>query len=874
MIALVLLLIMAASEAQQVVKLDVICDGEYPEEQVYRIISPLLGSTLSRYAVRKAVREIYALGRFSQVMVDKAELPGGVKLTFILKVKEAIRKIGFEGNHNISSARLYAVLRSKEGSEFDEGIVRRDVERIKSLYRREGFFRCRVDYRVEKEDKEVSITFLIEEGERGKIGRIALVGNEAFDSDTLLKRAGLREGMPYSERALREGLRRIEEFYVENGYLAVKAEKARESFFPTLNAVNIQIRIEEGPLVEVSFLGNDHIPSKELKKSILLYRAREVSDFVLRRSALDIETIYRRRGFYNAKCSYRVRRVKDRVFVTFIVSEGRRLRIKRIEFVGNEAFTDEELKKQISTKEAGWWPPWRRGKGIYDEERFEVDLKALGIFYRRNGFLDVEIGEPKVEVKEDGIYITVRVREGRRYRVRGVVIEGNRVLSDEELLPRLSVRPGKPLNEEELTADRTYIRSRYADLGYIYAQVEPRYDPKTGVVTYHVREGVRVRVGRITFSGNERTKESLLRREMALKEGDVLRASKLAESRVNLFRLGIFNSIRFELKGTEGESEVVDLMVILRERNSGSINLRGGYSPAEGVRATLELSHRNLFGMARRFSSKLRVGTLGGRYEILYVEPWLFNTRTQGMVRLFREDMEAQRDVLATGCIVGITRKIKKANDLSLQYRYQILSGPDFETSISSLGTVFQRDTRDSFLDPSKGWLNELSVEYAGGFLRGENSFFKLSGALRNYRKLVGDKRRYRLVLAWALRAGYARGLRATKRIILFERFERDGSTMLRGHRERVRGDVMLIGNVELRSWIYRFIGGTLFLDLGNVWGDVGDVSLDSVKVDLGAGLRFDTPIGPVRIDYGYPLDRGDDVGMPGEIWISLGNAF
>lgn len=870
MIALILLIAIAASEAQQVIKLDVTCDGEYPEERVYRIISPLLGKPLSKYAVRKAVREIYALGRFSQVMVDKSELAGGVKLTFILKVKEEIRKIVFEGNQAISSTRLYAALRSKEGSEFDEEIVRRDVERIKSLYRVEGFFRCRVDYEVEREGKEVSVTFLIEEGERGKIGRIAIVGNEVFDSETLLKRAKLREGMPYSEMALREGLRRIEELYVENGYLEVKVEKARESFFPTLNAVNLQIRIEEGPLVEVSFLGNDHIPSKEFKGSILLYRARELSNFVLRRSALDIETIYRRKGFYNARCSYKVRRVGDRVFVTFLISEGRRLRIKRIEFIGNEAFTDRELKRQISTKEAGWWPPRRRGRGIYDEERFKIDLKALEIFYRRNGFLEVEVGEPRVEVKEDGIYITVRIREGRRYWVRDVAIEGNKVLSDEELLSGLSVRPSEPLNEEELIADRTYIRSRYADLGYIYAQVEPRYDPQTGSVTYHVREGVRARVGRITFSGNKRTKESLLRREMALKEGDVLRASKLAESRANLFRLGIFNSIRFELKGTERESEVVDLMVIVSERNSGSINLSGGYSPAEGVRATLELSHRNLFGMARRLSSKLRAGTLGGRYEILYVEPWLFNTRTQGMVRLFREDMEARRDVLATGCIVGITRKIKKANDLSLQYRYEILSGPDFETSISSLGTVFQRDTRDSFLDPSEGWLNELSVEYAGGFLRGENSFFKLSGALRNYRKLMGE-RRYGLVLAWALRAGYAKGLRATKRVIPFERFEREGSTMLRGHRKRVRGNLMLIANLELRSWIYKFIGGTLFLDMGNVWEDV---SLGSLKVDLGAGLRFDTPIGPVRIDYGCPLDRGDDVGMPGEIWISLGNAF
>jgi len=880
------------SDAEIVSGVEVQCEGNYPVDEVYKLISPLLHAPLRRYKLRKTVEEIYGLGLFSQVKVDKVSLEGkNVKLTFILQPKEIVRDVRFKGNKHVSETRLRAALKSKEGTEYAEEIIRQDVRGIEKLYREVGFYEVKVSTEVRKlSPQEVELIFRIKEGDRALIGQVSFVGNTAFNSKTLLKESKLKENTPYSEEILRTAMKRVERFYVKNGFLTAKVRKLREAYFPMINRINLQIEVREGPMVKVIFKGNRHMGEDDLKEGMLLFRLRELSEFVLRRSVLDIETAYRRMGFYNAKASYQVEGdMKRNVVVTFKVEEGERFKIKRIVFEGNRAFTDDELKRRISTRESGWSIPFlgNKRKGIYDEELFKIDLKALEIFYRRNGYLDVKIGEPKVEVKGKELIIRVKIDEGKRRWVRGIRIEGCKVFKEEELLKGLSTKIDEPINEETLISDRIYIKSRYAERGYLYAQVEPRYDPASGLVTFYIEEGKQVRVGRITFSGNERTDRSVLMREMTLKEGDVLNAAKLAESRVNLFRLGLFKSISFELDGLDRKSDVVDISVHLSERNSGSLNLSGGYSPAEGIRATIELSHRNLFGKARRFNAKLRVGTLGNRYEISYVEPWLLGTRTRMTSRVFREDLEETENALATGMILGLTRKVKKANDISVQYKYQILSGPGFRTSISSLGTLFQRDTRDSFLDPSRGWLNELSVEYAGGpLLRGENSFFKLTSALRNYRKLIGDKsgRKYHLAFTWAIRAGYARGLRATKRIIIFERFKVGGANTVRGYREgkigssvEGRGNIFFVGNMELRSWIYKFVGMSLFLDMGNIWNEPSQIKLEGLKTfepAVGAGLRFSTPIGPLRLDYGYPLDRSKDMGIPGEIWFSFGNIF
>ncbi|HID55605.1 TPA: outer membrane protein assembly factor BamA, partial [Candidatus Poribacteria bacterium] len=695
---------------------EVRCEGRYPADELSRLISPLLNAPLRRYKLRKIVEQIYGLGLFSQVKVDETPLKGGrVRLTFILQLKKLLRDVRFKGNRHITETRLRPALKSKEGTEYAEEILRQDVNRIKRLYKDVGFYEVKVTAEVkELSPQEVELTFQIEEGDRALIGQVSFVGNSVFPTKTLLKVSKLKADEPYSKEILKAAMERVESFYVKRGFLTARVRKLREAYFPMINRVNLQIEVREGPKVKVIFKGNKHMDEDELKDGMLLFKLRELSEFVLRRSVLDIETAYKRMGFYNAKASYQVEGdMKRSLVVTFKVEEGERFKIKRIEFEGNKAFTDEELKRRISTKESGWSMPFfgNKRKGIYDEELFKIDLKALEIFYRRNGYLDVKIGEPKVEVKGKELIIRVRIDEGKRRWVRGIRIEGCKAFKERELLKGLSTKIDEPINEESLISDRIYIKSRYAERGYLYAQVEPRYDPTSGLVTFYVEEGKQVRIGRIVFSGNERTDRSVLMRGMALREGEILNSAKLAESRVNLFKLGLFKSIKFELDGLDRESDVVDISVHLSERNSGSLNLSGGYSPAEGIRATIELSHRNLFGKARRFNAKLRVGTLGNRYEISYIEPWLLGTRTRVSSRVFREDLEEVENALATGMILGLTRKVKRTNDVSVQYKYQILSGPGFRTSISSLGTLFQRDTRDSFLDPTRGWLNELSVE-------------------------------------------------------------------------------------------------------------------------------------------------------------------
>jgi outer membrane protein insertion porin family len=349
------------------------------------------------------------------------------------------------------------------------------------------------------------------------------------------------------------------------------------------------------------------------------------------------------------------------------------------------------------------------------------------------------------------------------------------------------------------------------------------------------------------------------------------------------------------------EKEKIDLRVKLKERRMNSFDLSGGYNPSEGWNGSIESFHKNLFGRGQQLGLQFSQGRRGSRYEVNFMEPWLLHTRTRSVIRIFRDDLEEQDDVLAKGGSVRFGRDWNHSS-IGLEYQYQIidqskllkrLNSHDGISTISSVELSFRQDTRDFFLAPREGLLHEINLEYAGGPLfRGDNSFSKLSSDLRYYREVKSS------VLALGLRTGYARGLHLTKNIISLERFQAGGSTTIRGYPERSlgptdefglhRGDIKFIFNAELRfpiykvpfpkdgRWAYlpRKIGGVVFLDSGNVWGRFEEINEMWLVSSIGAGFRIDTPIGPIRIDYGYPLKKEFQRKWWHQIYFALGHAF
>jgi len=927
MLAEISLLALPSASLQKeeiVVDIQYKCDGEFPLSEVQRMTVIEKGEAYSRRKMRKSVEAIYALGHFAQVEVDKEDTPEGTFITFLLTNKVIVKSIEIVGNEDIKDDEILNVIRTQKGEEYDASPERQDKDRklIEGLYKRNGYFSVAVgagEPDLDEARKEAGLKFEIKEGKRAIIKEISFPEGLSIKKKKLLDQLKTRQESEYDYQILDKDVDRLKKFYRDEGYLMVRIDEPELKYLPDENRVEILLDIIETPKITVEFEGNDNIKDSKLKKGLTLYKTNDYSDLTLRMCVDDIENLYRKEGYYRAKATYERPEKKRRkafyeVVITFYIDEGKPFSIKEIGFEGNKAFSTKQLRSQMSTRPKSRFAlpglRWLFSKGIFDEQVFETDLRALHLLYKQHGYRKMKISPPSINPQDDKIVITINIDEGAQTLVKEVRFsDKSKGELNEESLKKLGIdknqlatqptKPSQPVpyNRDNVVADTAILRSKYYEHGYVYVKIDHGFDEN--IVTFDIDKGKQAILGERHFTGYKKTKEYVLRREFLLEPGDVYNRTKLAKTRQRLFALGLFSSVDFEetspveLIGSDEQDTTVpiDVTVKVEERYAGSVSLRGGYSPSEGIRSTLELGYNNLFGRAWRVDMKARAGTRGNLLEMSLSEPRLFPVprlfpegfRTGPTFRLFRDNLEEEKDAMATGGTVSLTLSGGQRSNLALQYKYQQieqeLDSVEVKTTVSSIGLSIRRDARDDFLYPDEGLLNIFSAEYAGGIIRGESSFYKLTNDNRYYRKISNA------VLALAIRTGYAKGLRSTKEIVSPERFRTGGSTTIRGYSDwsigpTDGGDVLFLFNAELRFPIHEFertpiykFGGAFFYDTGNVWDKIKIADIPNLRLSssFGFGFRLNTPIGPIRLDYGFPkiLDLSG-----GKLWLELGHAF
>ena len=519
-------------------------------------------------------------------------------------------------------------------------------------------------------------------------------------------------------------------------------------------------------------------------------------------------------------------------------------------------------------------------RGIYNPAILETDKRALELHYKKRGYPDVQVRSDDPEIDEDNrLILHIKISEGEQKIIDRVSIEGGTIFKAIDLYPKLDAKPATPYSADKANNDERHLKSLYNRRGYIYADISHVYQPETRTLIYKIVEGIQSKFGKFKFDGDGKVKLHVLQREfenLGLVEGAVFNEERLlAESRRRLSTTGLFTEVEIKAPDRYVENtEIIDVDVSVTVKKPGAISVSGGYISSEGIRGTLGLAHNNLFKRNMKVSGKVSRGTRGNLYEITLIEPWFrlalldkLIGPTIGTFRLFNDNLEEYEDIRAQGGTANLAKRVGQYSNLALQYKSQDLRDrddpPKIQTTVSSLGIEFHRDSRDHFLNPKSGWFNEVAIEYAGGFLRGKTSFFKFTTDHRYYWQFWRAA-----VLASAIRLGYEKGLRGNRdrEIISFERFYAGGSNTVRGYPERGlgpedefnnhRGDVLFILNTELRFPIYRFISGALFLDTGNVWDKFSDIQDALPRVAIGPGVRLNTPLGPARVDMGVPLMR------------------
>ncbi len=897
---------LSESETKPIVQIQYKLDGDIASDalrvDLQRKTEVRVGESVTFHQIGKSIELIHATGLFSQVRVIEMSLPNGVGLTFDLTSKVIIGKIEFTGN-TLNKNVILAQIVSRPKKQYSPDIAEEDRRRILDLYRNYGYFQARVRLVPASPDvlHRVDLLYSIEEGRRALIEHIKIEGVNSIEPRELESVVESEKGEVYYKQLVDADVRRIQELYRDHEYRTVKV-RPQSVYNEMSRGVVLTYEITEGKKIRIEFVG-DGIDKSELEHSLLLFTRDSSSDSFsetnLKNTEEQISQIYQAKGYYEVAVGHAVETVSEREkIIRFEIQLGKALRIRQINFEGNKGFSDATLLDQMITEPRSQFVipgfGWLFSAGIYNPMTLETDKRALELFYRKRGYPDVEITASPPEIDDkDQLVLLLRIREGELQRVDSVSIEGATVFETAQLYSELEVEPGKHYHNDIANRDERSLESLYHREGYIYARINHDYHPQTRALTYKIVEGIQAKFGKFRFDGGGKVKLHVLQREfenLGLVEGAVFDEDRLfRESRRRLLTVGLFREVEIEEADQYVENtEVIDVKVSVAVRKPGAVSVSGGYISSEGIRGTLGLAYNNLFKRNMKISSKISRGTRGNLYEITLIEPWFKLPPIDKLIgptiatfRLFNDNLEEYEDIGARGGTVNLAKRLGQFGNLAVQYKSQDLRDredpPKIQTTVSSLGIEYHRDSRDHFLNPQKGWFNEVAIEYAGGFLRGKTSFFKFTTDHRYYRPFWRNS-----VLASALRFGYEKGLRGNRdrEIISFERFYAGGSTSVRGYPERGlgpedefgnhRGDVLFILNTELRFPIYKIIGGALFLDVGNVWNKFSDVEEFLPRTAMGTGVRVETPLGPARVDVGVPVMRE----FKPIFYLQLGQAF
>ena len=842
-----------------------------------------IGNTASPYQIRKSIEGIYTTGFFSQVTAIEMPLREGMRLRFDLTSKIRIGKIEFKGN-SLDESLLLDVVVSRPKKEYSIEIAEDDRRKIIDLYKNHGYFQTKIHLTPSDDPNsshQVNLLYNIDEGKRALIRDIRFEGVKSLDVEKLEETIKGEKDKVYQKQSVDADSSRIRELYRKNEYLTVKVVPYR-IYDAATDTVVLSYEIIEGKKIRIKFRG-DGIDESELRQELTLFQRDSFSATILKSTEQHIVRFYQKKGYYQPFISHEIEEVSGQeVVIYFDIQLGQAPRIRNINFEGNTAFPNAVLLDLMETQPRSRFVVpgfgWLFSKGIYNPVILETDKHALGLYYKNRGYPDVRVTSDAPEIDKDNkLILHIKIYEGEQKIVDHVAIEGAMIFEATELYTKLNAKTRTYYSDDITNDDERILKSLYKQKGYIYADISHYYNPETQTLTYKISEGVQARFGKFKFDGDGKVKLHVLQREfenLSLVEGEVFNEERLlSESRRRLSTTGLFTEVEIKVPDRyEENTEIIDVDVNVAVRKPGAISVSGGYISSEGIRGTLGLAHNNLFKRNMKISGKVSRGTRGNLYEITMIEPWFklapldkLIGPTIGTFRLFNDNLEEYEDIRARGGTANLAKRLGQYSNLAVQYKSQDLRDrddpPKIQTTVSSLGVEFHRDSRDHFLNPKNGWLNEVAVEYAGGFLRGQTSFFKFTTDHRYYWQFWGNT-----VLASAIRFGYEKGLRGNREreIISFERFYAGGSNTVRGYPERGlgpedefgnhRGDVLVIVNAELRFPIYRFVGGALFLDTGNVWNKVSDIQEELPRVAIGSGVRLDTPLGPARVDVGLPL--------------------
>jgi outer membrane protein insertion porin family len=707
------------------------------------------------------------------------------------------------------------------------------------------------------------------------IASIAPEGNKRIDSGAILRNISSRAGDIYDADQLSNDLKNV----FKMGYF----DDVRLKVTDTEKGKDLVFMVKEKPVIgQVVISGNDELKEDAIREVISVAPNTILNPNKLREAVANILALYKSKGFYNTKATPELTYPNpEKVDIRFAIEEGQKIYIKDIRFAGNKSFKDSQLEKVMGTKEKGLLS-WITDSGVLKQEILDQDAAKIAAFYQNNGYIEAMVGKPVVTQEGKWLYVTIEISEGDRYKVGKIELTGDIIGDKNDLFSLLKTKENEYLSRSVLREDILRLSDYYAEHGYAFAEAVPTVntnkEDKIVDISIAINKGDLVYINRITIKGNTKTRDKVIRRALLVRENGVFDSKALRLSHEKLQRLDFFEEVSITPEPTPDKTKM-DLVVEVKEKPTGAFSIGAGYSSVDNLMFMAEISQNNFLGRGERLALMANISGTSARYNLGFTEPHFYDSQLLVGFDLYnwmREYDTYTRD--STGFAVRFGYPLLWDWAMLVSYGYDDTNLTDVDlanaapsiiesmninkTSQVSLG--FTRDTRNSLYVTTKGTETTIRTEYAGGFLGGDSQYTKVEAFTSVFFPgFFIDETAFHFKIAagevWENEAG---------KLPDFEKFYLGGINSLRGFPSRsigvrpypdnpdyvIGGQTMWFGNVEYLFPLVKQGGlrGVFFYDAGNVYEN--DWDFGDVKQDAGAGVRWLSPMGPMRLEWAYVI--------------------
>jgi outer membrane protein insertion porin family len=863
------------------------------------------GQPFSIDAERETLRQLYRSGRYADLVAEVSLADGGLLLSFVAQKNYYVSRIVILGlREPPSDTQAASALGFSLGATFHESDMPTALARLQSMLDGEGLYQAKVSYQLSPhpDTRQMDVTLRVVPGPRARLGALHLVNETPFTEGDLRRRLHLKPKTEVTSERLDHGSEQTRKWLADRGYLGARVSVMRGSYDAATNQLPLEVHLFAGLKVDVLVTGAN-VSSRTLRRLLPIYEEGAVDDDLLQEGRRNLRDYFQGEGYFDTDVNYVTSETPAKAApnanagatpalaaaeagssetITFRVERGPRRRLVGISFTGNRYFDDNILRSRVRIQPSGFDSP-----GRFSSAQLASDVASLTDIYRANGFLAVHVNSDVQESyggKSENIFVRFEVQEGPQTRVANLKLEGNKALSQSELLRVIGSASGQPFSDFNVASDRDNVLALYYDQGFPAARFTSTSETLSAAgsqqgprvnLTYNIDEGSQLRVARVLVDGYDHTHLSVISREIQIQPGKPLSEGQVVETQRRLYNLEIFNRVSIAPQNPDGTDpdKTIDVLVEEARRytiaygpglevqrlgsaSTGPVSEPLRFSP----RATFEFTKLNLTGRADTLSFKARASTLQGRALLSYSYPNLFGQSKLTM--LLSGLYDKTRDVLTFTSTRGegsaqLTDRLTPSTSLLFRYVYRHVLASDLQvepeeiplfsqpTDVSFLSATWVRDRRDNAADPARGSYNTVDVDFASKAIGSRSSFVRATAENSTYTR-IGS----RLVFARSTRFGIQEPIEQTDAtdIPLPERFFAGGGTTLRGFglnqagpRDPLTGFPigglgMLVFNQQLQfpmrlPWVGNRVGGAIFYDAGNVFSSVGQITFRSTPV-------------------------------------------